>query len=337
MIFMDSKSLDFNLQEISQYRTQLMGISALMIIICHSLLAPGILVENPLFRWVIIQGNRGVDIFLLVSGIGLYYSLCSHNGSLSKWYSKRYKRILVPYLVTLLPYFFYAVISGRSNITESLMFITSVSYYTDHVGYWFVDMLFVLYLITPFYYKIFTKCKYKISLTAIICIACLLINRIEPNITNQLCDSVLKNVFIMIGKLPPFFIGMLLAPDIKNARMIKVWYLILVPILGVILIKLLMPEQSYWEFLEIFPMIMFFIYLFKLNMVGKIMSFFGKISLESYMANGVMIGPLYLFPATLLPANINYGNYFWYSLVFILGTILAVIIHYISKIIINKL
>ena len=40
-------------------------------------------------------GSSGVDIFLLLSGLGLYYSF-SKNNSIKDFYSKRLKRVLVP-------------------------------------------------------------------------------------------------------------------------------------------------------------------------------------------------------------------------------------------------
>lgn len=64
---------NFNLQEISNHRTALMGIATLMIIVCH---APASGVKMPIYLTKIFGlGNYGVDIFLFLSGIGCYYSL----------------------------------------------------------------------------------------------------------------------------------------------------------------------------------------------------------------------------------------------------------------------
>lgn len=50
-----------------------MGFSTLLILICHSIKYVGI--NNGVMYHLLIQGNRGVDIFLFLSGIGIYYSL----------------------------------------------------------------------------------------------------------------------------------------------------------------------------------------------------------------------------------------------------------------------
>lgn len=62
-----------NLNIFSQYRSALMGFSTVLILICHSIEYIG--VNKGLMYHLLIQGNRGVDIFLFLSGIGIYYSL----------------------------------------------------------------------------------------------------------------------------------------------------------------------------------------------------------------------------------------------------------------------
>lgn len=68
----------FNLNLISKYRTELMGISAILILICH---AAGNNVLMPKWlMYLVAQGSIGVDVFFFLSGMGLYYSLFSHKG-----------------------------------------------------------------------------------------------------------------------------------------------------------------------------------------------------------------------------------------------------------------
>lgn len=95
--------IQFNVQNISKYRGQLMGIATLLVIFGHSV---GNGVAMP--RWMESLcglSSVGVDIFLLVSGLGLWYSLTSLNGNnfemVNIWYLRRYKRILIPYLIII--------------------------------------------------------------------------------------------------------------------------------------------------------------------------------------------------------------------------------------------
>lgn len=72
-----------NLGDLSNYRTELMGFSALLILICHSTAyidMPSIVV------YAFSVANIGVDLFLFFSGMGMWYSLqrwcdVSHKGN----------------------------------------------------------------------------------------------------------------------------------------------------------------------------------------------------------------------------------------------------------------
>ena len=70
-----------NISQVSDYRTQIMGLAAVMIIACH---APASGVKMPYISAKILElGNFGVDIFLFLSGLGCYYSLSKNRGGVS--------------------------------------------------------------------------------------------------------------------------------------------------------------------------------------------------------------------------------------------------------------
>lgn len=104
------KMYSFNLNHISKYRTELMGLSAIMIILCHVNVAEVKL--HYLIKLIIREGNLGVDIFLFLSGLGLFYSLERflekyEFGNIYKWYWKRFTRLLLPYLLIMVPYWIF--------------------------------------------------------------------------------------------------------------------------------------------------------------------------------------------------------------------------------------
>lgn len=63
----------YNVKQISKFRTPLMGIATILIFIVH---APdnGVMMPNAL-KTICALGSLGVDLFLLLSGFGLWYSL----------------------------------------------------------------------------------------------------------------------------------------------------------------------------------------------------------------------------------------------------------------------
>lgn len=63
----------FSFSILSQYRTQLMGIAALGILLCHM---SGNGVQLPsILNYIFGLGNFGVDLFLLLSGFSMFHSL----------------------------------------------------------------------------------------------------------------------------------------------------------------------------------------------------------------------------------------------------------------------
>ena len=71
--------MSFKVQEISKYRTELMGVATLLVIFGHS--AGNGVVMPGWMESLCGLASVGVDIFLLVSGLGLWYSLRSAEGT----------------------------------------------------------------------------------------------------------------------------------------------------------------------------------------------------------------------------------------------------------------
>ena len=131
---------------LSTYRTQLMGIATLMIIICHTHAT----VELPhIISKIFNYGNLGVDIFLLLSGIGCYYSLRKRKDKFAFWH-RRITRLLIPYLLITLPFAIFALAIGQENILDFVWRMTAMEFWLYHKGAWFVSLMIPLYLISPF-------------------------------------------------------------------------------------------------------------------------------------------------------------------------------------------
>ena len=62
----------FNLDRINQYRKELMGISAIGILAVHAIRKE--VVMPAILQHILSLGGYGVDIFILLSGIGMAFS-----------------------------------------------------------------------------------------------------------------------------------------------------------------------------------------------------------------------------------------------------------------------
>lgn len=64
--------MQVELYDLSKYRRELMGFSALMIFVCHAYAYIELL---SVLGYALSIGNIGVDCFLFLSGLGMWYSL----------------------------------------------------------------------------------------------------------------------------------------------------------------------------------------------------------------------------------------------------------------------
>ena len=73
MKFSDLLHIGYNVGLLSRYRSTLMGLAIIMILLCHARMDGAQLPD--IILSLLSLGNWGVDIFLLVSGIGMFYSI----------------------------------------------------------------------------------------------------------------------------------------------------------------------------------------------------------------------------------------------------------------------
>lgn len=313
----------FNIGKLSLYRSELMGIATLLIIICH---APAYGVEMP--AWMIrLVGSFGfgVDIFLFLSGVGMYHSYASRKSkriSLMKWWMKRYLRIIIPCFLLIIPINYLWNPFGKSlNACSAFFELSGFGFVFGKSPLWFVTSILLLYLLTPFI-DLFLKGKYKwhicISLSAV-CFICAY---------TFLFYSVWG---FMLQRWPSYFIGWILAFYINEQKKVSLWVTVVLPLL-IYMVLYWMNHQLDTHFslfwLQGISMVMLFAYL--LDKVHNktflsVLSFIGAISLESYVTNEYMIRSLFSFSWIINGFNINPGNYTLYGG----GTLVCIFISYI--------
>ena len=184
---------------ISKYRTHIMGAAMMWIMWFHSAYAG----NSDVLKFLHRIGFYGVDMFLLVSGLGLYYSM-RKSKSIGEFYKKRAVRILPAYLiVTVCWYVFYKT---NVSFSDKLLSILGVNYFRGAVGNrpeyfdWFLPTLIVLYLLTPLYDKLFQKASVKWKFT-------LLISMISPILCIVAYHLNRQVLFGSLVRIPIFLIG----------------------------------------------------------------------------------------------------------------------------------
>lgn len=136
---------------LSKYRGVLMGFAILWVMYFHIPIKSVTEVG-----WFIHRiGFYGVDIFLFLSGLGVYFSLMKRPNVLG-FYRARLARILPAYIiVACVSYCFLRL--DKASALDFFYYISGIGYWTRHTRFdWYIPTQLAFYLITPlflFFYK----------------------------------------------------------------------------------------------------------------------------------------------------------------------------------------
>lgn len=154
---------DFKLdiQMLSTYRNLLMGLAAIGVFVMHFIVQGVLAFPSPLKKIetvLLLWGSSGVDVFCLLSGFGLFYSL-EKNPKLSQYYKKRVIRVYIPFLLITIPgYLFFLKISIKKCLIK---WTTLYLWVSGNDGTWFVSFIIVMYLLSPIIYKFYKSSSTK--------------------------------------------------------------------------------------------------------------------------------------------------------------------------------
>lgn len=146
----------YNFYNISKHRTELMGLATIFIIVFHS----SIYVKDiTILQSLKNIGDFGVDMFLFLSGIGLYFSYTKDRNKV-KFYKNRFIRIMPYYIpIAIVWYMFYNIVF-EGDIQRSLIDISTLGFWIHgNMCMWYISAILVLYLITPYYIDLMKKTK----------------------------------------------------------------------------------------------------------------------------------------------------------------------------------
>lgn len=100
-------------------------------------------------------GSVGVEFFVFLSGVGLYFSM-SKDSNILHFFQKRIKRILPAYLMVAIPYWIVIdLIIMQKGVKMFAFDFGFVTFFTQGTRtFWYVLFIVFAYLIYPFVYKI---------------------------------------------------------------------------------------------------------------------------------------------------------------------------------------
>ena len=186
---------------ISKYRTALMGIGTLLVLLIHG--NEFYWAEKLYFlKKIVNEGSIGVEIFLFLSGIGLFFSM-QKDGNVLKFYSRRFRRIIPIYLLIAIPV--YAILifwCGSKSISDYLIQVSTLGLWLRSGQFWYVSFILPLYLLYPIIFYFISESHEKITLTSLLALSFIL--KIALIIINV---DYYNKIEVAVSRLPVFFIG----------------------------------------------------------------------------------------------------------------------------------
>lgn len=270
----------FTIKDLSSYRSELMGWAILWIMMLHFTFTQ----IKPL-GFLAQYGFAGVDIFMLVSGFGLFYSL-ENNSNIIPFYRKRFLRIFPTYYFLGI---FASIILYHENILTYLFRYSTIGFWTGGVyGEWYIPSIVFLYLLTPFIKKLYDRRLFII----IILIGCLCLITSYIIVANNYINKGEPHFFLLY-RIPAFLFGMTCAYWVKNGFSNKYYYYILIA--GIPFFIYLYPHHheiyNYKYFSAVFLLPIFIFLLIVISKychpINPIISKIGHASLEIYIIQGM--------------------------------------------------
>lgn len=216
------KIKNIELANISRYRGELMGIAMIFIFLFHVALP-----RSNMFFGLRRIGNIGVDMFLFLSGIGLWFSWMKHP-SLKRFFKRRYLRIYPAWLIIsclyYIPHFhgssLHAWIDLIGDITINWDF-----WLHNELTFWYIPAMMMLYLFAPPYMELIRRHPVYRWLPVVMISWCILVQYVTP-----IHDAV-GHIEIFWSRVPIFFIGINMGEAVRRKDKLdgaSIWLILIV-------------------------------------------------------------------------------------------------------------
>lgn len=310
----------FNLT--SKHRNVIMGVSAIIILVHHYFTN---ILDKP-YKF----GAIGVDLFMFVMGLGLYFSLykdAEENKfikSLPSYFFRRFIKIFPVFAAFLVFWGMWMFFHGGMTLKSFLLNLSFTGYWTlsyNQYFNWFISGILLFYLLSPLFFFITYKIKHKIISTLFLFVfLSIIVFFMRKNESGEITRSL-----IMIVRLIPFCFGMLFGAYCKKtpSKAERNFCIVFFSVLFVIGILLYILNNIYWNdsgftygmpwysfglmapiFSLIIALISEFVFKF-VRFIPSFFSFFGKMSFEIYLTH--------VFVIEYIMLDLNKKGKLWFS------------------------
>lgn len=278
------------LANISRFRAEQMGAAMLFVILFHVALDRG----DP-FYGLRRCGNVGVDIFLFLSGVGLWFSWVKTPDVL-RFYRRRLLRIVPTWIVVATAFYLSDYLGARRFSHSIVDLIGDITinwdfWLHDELTFWYVPAIMVLYLVAPWYMRLVQSRPVYRWLPLLMVIWCVMVQWVLP------IHHAVGHIEIFWSRVPIFFIGINFGEMVRTRRQLSsdaVWLLLVTFLMtfGTCLyleqvrhgqFPLFVERMLYIPFTVCTVLVMNRIFRRTPQWVNRLFRFVGALSLEAYL------------------------------------------------------
>lgn len=331
------KIKNIELANISRYRGELMGIAMIFIFLFHIALP-----RSNMFFGLRRIGNIGVDMFLFLSGVGLWFSWMKHP-SLKHFFKRRYLRVYPAWFIISCLYYIPHFHGGGVRAWVDLIGDITINWdfwLHDELKFWYIPAMMMLYLFAPPYMQLIRRHPVYRWLPVVMILWCILVQYVSP------IHNAVGHIEIFWSRVPIFFIGINMGEAVRRKDKMdgaSIWMILIV--FAMTLSASIFLEQELHGHFPIYVERMLYIPLtittiLLLNRVFRrtpkwfntIFKFVGALSLECYLIH-------IHFVLDYIPKTCGYWTTFLVCVVITmpLAWVLSKIVDYISNFIENNI
>lgn len=235
------KIKDIELENISRYRGELMGAAMLFIMLFHVGLP-----RNDLFFGLRRMGNIGVDMFLFLSGLGLWFSWMK-KPSARHFFTKRYLRIYPTWLIMACLYYIPRFHGGDFMAWLDLIGDITINWdfwLHDELTFWYIPAIMMLYCFAPAYMELIRRHPIYRWLPVVMIMWCILVEYVTP------IHQAVGHIEIFWSRVPIFFIGINMGEMVRKKQRIDgagIWMVIILFVMT-LFASIFLEQQRHGQF-----------------------------------------------------------------------------------------
>lgn len=230
------------LSDISRYRGELMGLAMIFVMLFHVWLP-----KSNVMYGLVRCGNVGVDMFLFLSGIGLWYAWIKRP-SLKNFYWRRYIRIYPAWLIMAclfyIPNYLNTDGGGYSPNVAHLVanILINWSFWRiDDLTFWFIPAIMMMYTFAPAYMALIERHAVYRWMPVVAMVLAVMVKYYPP------VSQTVGHVEIFFSRIPIFLIGINCGAFVKERRTLEGSSVWLIALLFVMSLAMCVEFEQSWR------------------------------------------------------------------------------------------